>query len=142
MTNPTRRLPTGREALEELGGDDLAEFVDHADWMFGDWMGQCERHGTMYPFLRAALTGSSCEWWGAPSWPDRVAAMLAALDDPAHRHWGEGGKWYRRAPEPPGVADREGLRSKLLRRPWDLDEASAQWFTNHALGMVKLDYHG
>jgi len=139
MTNRTRLLPTGT-ALQDLAGDGYDEFRDHAGRVLGNLAATAEQRGAQYALWRTAAHGGlACpHWWGTPTWPGIVDAFLRALDDPTHRHWGTDGRWRTSLdPQPPQVANRDGLQGMLLQRPWDLDAVAARWIVAAGIGYLQ-----
>ncbi|MEU6971386.1 hypothetical protein AB0A71_27320 [Kitasatospora aureofaciens] len=138
LTNPTRKLPTGA-TLGELAQTetDLDEYIEHADQRLRGFVGQMEDKGVRFGLLYTAVHGAlACQqWWSHPSWPARVDQFMAVLDNPEDRHWGPDAKYRERLlPEPPGLQDRSALRATLLKAPWELDSATAEWITDAGIG--------
>jgi hypothetical protein len=138
LSDPDRVLPSGR-TLGQLAGGELDELVDHMDRTLGRVAASAERLGLDFALQRAAVHGglACAHWWGTPWWPEIVAGFLARLDDPQHRHWGEGGKWYVDLPaQPAEVADRRHLRPLLLDAPEALSEEAAEFCVTTGIGFV------
>jgi hypothetical protein len=65
-----------------------------------------------------------------------AGVMHEGFAEPGHPHWGQSGEFRARLPaEPVQVADRAGLRRRLLRRPWDTD--SARWLVAAGIGRLR-----
>jgi len=140
FTNGRRKLPVGR-TIADLAGNDLAAYKNGADRALNLFVGDIDSLGTRAGFQRMAVHGAlACQrWWGHPSWPGRVSRFLSVIDDPADRHWGDGGDFRTGLPpEPPIVADRGLLRKMLLRRPWDLDSGAAAWIVRAGIGYIDV----
>lgn len=139
LVNPRRRLITG-VTLAELARGGLRKYEDDADLRLGGFVGQAADRGARFGMARTAAHGAlACpHWWGHPRWPDLVDRLLLALDDPADKHWGQGGEFRKRLPpEPAVVADRKLLRQVLRSRPWDLTSESATWLVTAGIGHLR-----
>ena len=139
LVNPRRRLITG-VTLAELARGGLRKYEDDADLRLGGFVGQAADRGARFGMARTAAHGAlACpHWWGHPRWPDLVDRLLLALDDPADKHWGQGGEFRKRLPpEPAVVADRKLLRQVLRSRPWDLTSESATWLVTAGIGYLR-----
>lgn len=130
ITDRTRVL-ANYESLWEFAGDDIDDLREHAESVFGMMMSDCDEHGAAHPILRAALRGADSKWWGTHHWPTRIDTFIAALGDPAHRHW-RGPVGYPQT-IPPMAQDRGRLEHLLLEKPWDLDNDTARWVIQHGL---------
>ncbi|MEU4643396.1 hypothetical protein [Micromonospora sp. NPDC023814] len=141
LVNPQRLLPGGSR-LVEIADDDLADFSDHVAGVLGGWAAAAEERGGRHAIWRAAAHGGlPCRhWWGTSTWPSLVDDFVNVLDEPSHRHGGPGGQRRRRLqPEPAQVADRSVLRRTLLREPWLLEPAAAQWLVAAGIGYLQPD---
>ncbi|MFE9205414.1 hypothetical protein [Micromonospora sp. NPDC007230] len=139
LVNPQRLLPGGSR-LVEIAGDDLADFSDHVADVLGGWAAAAEERGGRHAAWRTAAHGGlACRhWWGTPTWPSLVDDFVTALDEPSHPHWGPNGQRRQRLrPEPAQVADRRVLRRTLLREPWALQPAAAQWVVAAGIGYLQ-----
>lgn len=139
LVNPRRRLITG-VTLAELARDSLQAYEDDADLRLGGFVRQAADRGARFGMARTAAHGAlACpHWWGHPRWPDLVDRLVMALEDPADKHWGQGGEFRKRLPpEPPIVADRKLLRQVLRSRPWDLTSDSATWLITAGIGYMR-----
>ncbi|WP_158854484.1 hypothetical protein [Saccharothrix deserti] len=139
LIDPDRKLPIG-VTLADIAGDDLDEFTDHAAGTLGTVAIQAEEHSAHFAFRRAAAHGGlACRhWWGTPTWPRLVDRFLTALDDPTDPHWGPDGERFSRLPTRPArIKDNNGLRKLLLRHPWKLDTASADYLVTAGIGYLR-----
>ncbi|CAM5397949.1 hypothetical protein AB0F92_15970 [Kitasatospora aureofaciens] len=142
LTNPGRKLPTGA-TLAELARteEELDEYVEHADQSLRGFVGQMEDKGVRFGLLYTAGHGAlACQqWWGHPTWSARVDRFVTVLDNPEDDHWGPDAKRRERLlPEPSGLQDRSALRATLLKVPWELDGATAEWITDAGIGYLVL----
>ncbi|MFI8454562.1 hypothetical protein [Kitasatospora sp. NPDC085464] len=140
LTNPERKLPTGA-TLRDLARTeaDLDEYVEEADRNLRGFVARMENNGVRFGLLFSAAHGAlACtEWWGHPSWPTRVDQFVAVLDNPADHPYGP--KEYERLrPEPAGMQDRSALRAALMRAPWELDSAIAEWLIDAGIGCLRI----
>jgi hypothetical protein len=141
IVNPRRRLPTG-DLLADVAQGGLADLERDADRALTAFVYQAEDRGVAFSFRRAAAHGGTAcrHWWGHPAWPGLVDRFMAALDNPEDPHWGNDGEFRARLrSEPATVRDRPLLRRVLLRRPWDLDFASAQWIVLAGIRYLRHD---
>lgn len=139
LVDPDRKLPIG-VTLADIAGDDLDEFADHVAGTLGSVAIQAEERGTHFALRRAAAHGGlACRhWWGTPTWPGLVDRFLTALDDPTDPHWGTDGERFSRLPARPArIKDSGGLRKSLLRQPWKLDSASADYLVAAGIGYLR-----
>jgi hypothetical protein len=139
FTNPHRRLPTGH-ILAELAGDDMAEYDQHAAGVLGGLLARADTLGVAGSLLRAALHGAlACpHWWGTPTWPQLVNDCVHAAFDGDHEYWSRYGHQLSELPAaPPQIATPEAMRSILLRRPWTLQAASADWLIRLGIGFLR-----
>ncbi|MEU4448264.1 hypothetical protein AB0K14_38340 [Actinosynnema sp. NPDC050801] len=139
LIDPDRRLPTG-VTLADIAGDDLDAFADHVAKTLGTVAILAEEHSARYAFWRAAAHGGlACRhWWGTRTWPGLADRFVAALDDPTDPHWGADGKRFSRLPARPArIKDNGGLRKSLLRHPWKLDTASANYVVTAGIGYMR-----
>ncbi|MFD0348903.1 hypothetical protein ACFQ0M_28320 [Kitasatospora aburaviensis] len=142
LTNPERKLQAGA-TLGELARTeaDLDEYVEHADQSLRGFVAQMEDKGVRFGLLRTACHGAlACQqWWGHPTWPERVDRFMAMLDNLEDDHWGPSAKYRERLlPEPLGLRDRSTVRATLLKAPWELDGATAEWITDAGIGYLTL----
>lgn len=140
LTNPERKLATGATLADLARTEaDLDEYVEHADQSLRGFVTQMEGKGVRFGLLRTACHGAlACQqWWGHPSWPARVDQFIAMLDNPEDTNWGPDAEYRERLlPEPPGLQDRSALSATLLKAPWELDSATAEWITDAGIGYL------
>ncbi|GHF77495.1 hypothetical protein GCM10018790_64520 [Kitasatospora xanthocidica] len=140
LTKPERKLATG-STLGGLAGtdEDLDDYIEHADRSLRAFVAQTEDKGVRFGLLYTACHGAlACpQWWGHPSWPARVDRFTAVLDHPDDPHWGPDAQYRERLPpEPPILHDRSALRARLLKAPWELDDATTDWITSAGIGYL------
>ncbi|HEX5596433.1 MAG TPA: hypothetical protein VFX61_10505 [Micromonosporaceae bacterium] len=139
FASPHRKLPTG-QVLGGLAGDDLAEYAQHAAGVLGGLLAQADTLGVAGSLWRAALHGGlACRhWWDTPTWPQLVNDCVGAAFDGDHEYWSRYGHQLRDLPAAPvQIATPEAMRSILLRRPWTLQAASADWLIRLGIGFFQ-----
>lgn len=143
IVNPSRRLPTGA-CVRDVAGEDLPKLGHDADQALTAFVYRAEDRPTGFAFRWAAGHGGlACgHWWGHPGWPSLVDRFIHALDDPSNQQCGDSGEFRTRLPaEPAAIQDRNSLRRILLRQPWALDFASAQWIVAAGIGYLRHREH-
>lgn len=139
FTDPKRNLPIGL-TLADIAGDGLGEFDDHVAETLGAVVALAEERSNHFAFGRAAAHGGlACHhWWGTPAWPQLVDRFAAAVNDASDPHWGQDGQWFARLPTRPAqIADSSSLRRLLVRHPWKLDAASANYVVTAGIGYMR-----
>ncbi|WP_143467027.1 hypothetical protein [Lentzea kentuckyensis] len=139
FTDPKRKLPIGL-TLADIAGDELDQFADHVAESLGAVVVLAEERGNRFAFTRAAAHGGlACRhWWGTPAWPQLVNRFTTAVDDAADPHWGQNGQWFASLPTRPAqITDSDSLRRLLLRHPWKLDTASANYIVTAGIGYMR-----